>query len=333
MAKPAKRLKVGDEVYFGSVPGISPEPKQVDNDREGGKMNFGSAPGVSPEPKQTDNDHEGGKMNFGSAPGISPEPKQVDNDHEGGKAGFRPAPVISGSCPLSCKILEKRDDDSVLVVFKCQGVLSEAIERLGNVPLPPYIRRAPEAIDAERYQTVYAQSPGSAAAPTAGLHFTEPLLERIRTMGVETAFVTLHVGLGTFRPVTADRVEDHRMHEEHFYISKETAVVINQAKDDGRRIICVGTTAVRALESASCWDHEGNRHVKPGWGSTDIFIYPGGRKFFMTDALITNFHLPKSTLLMLVSAFYEREEVLAAYRDAVAKGYRFFSYGDAMLIL
>jgi S-adenosylmethionine:tRNA ribosyltransferase-isomerase len=204
------------------------------------------------------------------------------------------------------------------------------LERLGEAPLPPYIRRpdGATALDRERYQTVYAERLGSAAAPTAGLHFTDELLDRIRAAGVETAFVTLHVGLGTFRPVTVDRVEDHRMHAEWYRIPEATAAAVATARRDGRRIVCVGTTVVRTLEGAM--SSEGELHAGEGW--TDLFITPGFR-FQAVGAMLTNFHLPKSTLLMLVSAFAGRERVLAAYREAIAERYRFFSYGDAMLIL
>ncbi|MDR3364166.1 MAG: tRNA preQ1(34) S-adenosylmethionine ribosyltransferase-isomerase QueA [Clostridiales Family XIII bacterium] len=245
------------------------------------------------------------------------------------------APGDAARPPLAAEVTGKTDDGFVHVRFHCEGVFLEALERLGHIPLPPYIRRGDEASDAERYQTVYAAAPGSAAAPTAGLHFTENLLGRLRGKGVETVFVTLHVGLGTFRPVQTDAIEDHKMHTEPYRISEDARLRINRAKSDGRRVICVGTTSVRALESASVWDHEGGRYI-PGcraYGDTDIFIYPGGRKFFMADGLITNFHLPKSTLLMLVSAFAGREKTLEVYGEAIRKGYRFFSYGDAMLIL
>jgi S-adenosylmethionine:tRNA ribosyltransferase-isomerase len=207
------------------------------------------------------------------------------------------------------------------------------LERVGKVPLPPYIRREAQALDDERYQTVYADEPGSAAAPTAGLHFTDELLGALRDAGVRTAFVTLHVGLGTFRPVQTEAIEEHRMHAESYHIPTATAEAVEAAKREGRRVVCVGTTAVRALESAALIGRDGATTIRAGWGSTSIFIYPGGRGFAVADALITNFHLPKSTLLMLVSAFYTREGVLAAYAHAAAAGYRFFSYGDAMLIL
>ncbi|MDR1795951.1 MAG: tRNA preQ1(34) S-adenosylmethionine ribosyltransferase-isomerase QueA [Clostridiales Family XIII bacterium] len=232
---------------------------------------------------------------------------------------------------LSAVVQEKRDGGFVLARFDAEGDFQDALDRAGHVPLPPYIRRADGAQDAERYQTVYAREAGSAAAPTAGLHFTPELLGRIRGKGVETAFVTLHVGLGTFRPVQAEDVEGHRMHTEAYHVPEEAAQAVNRAKSEGRRVVCVGTTSVRTLESAA--DSAG-AGVRAGWGETDIFLYPGGPNAFrVTDALITNFHLPKSTLLMLVSAFYDREKVLAVYAEAVRKGYRFFSYGDAMFLL
>jgi len=204
------------------------------------------------------------------------------------------------------------------------------LDRLGEAPLPPYISRPDGATpeDRARYQTVYAMRPGSAAAPTAGLHFTEELLDRIRAVGVETAFVTLHVGLGTFRPVTVERVADHTMHAEWYDVPAATATAVETARADGRRIVCVGTTVVRTLEGALATG--GSLRAGEGW--TDLFITPGFR-FRAVGAMLTNFHLPRSTLLMLVSAFAGRERVLAAYREAVAERYRFFSYGDAMLIL
>jgi S-adenosylmethionine:tRNA ribosyltransferase-isomerase len=238
---------------------------------------------------------------------------------------------------LIAHIIHKTEEGSLVVSFECRGVFSEILERVGKVPLPPYIRREVQALDAERYQTVYADETGSAAAPTAGLHFTKDLLDELRGQGVQTAFVTLHVGLGTFRPVQSATIERHHMHEELYHISEQAATMINAAKREGRRVICVGTTSVRALESAavarSASGTDVTCTVRPGWGSTDIFIYPGGRNFLVTDALITNFHLPKSTLLMLVAAFYTREGILAAYAHAIQTGYRFFSYGDSMLIL
>jgi len=204
----------------------------------------------------------------------------------------------------------------------------EAIERVGHVPLPPYIRRDDAEPDRERYQTVYAVHPGSAAAPTAGLHFDEDLLRRLEGSGVRVARLTLHVGLGTFRPITADRLDQHTMHSESYVVSEECAQCANAAREAGGRIVAVGTTSVRTLESAS--DTEGRLH--PCTGETELFIRPGHR-FRAVDALLTNFHLPRSSLLVLVSALAGRERVLAAYREAVARGYRFFSYGDAMLIL
>jgi len=207
-------------------------------------------------------------------------------------------------------------DGLVNVRFICESGFWESLDRYGHTPLPPYIRRDDGEEDADRYQCVYAEVPGSAAAPTAGLHFTERLIERLRNKGVETVFVTLHVGPGTFRPVQTENIEDHKMHKEYYHISEEAREKI----DNAVRVICVGTTSVRAIES----DRD---------GSTDIFFYPGGRRFKKTDALITNFHLPGSTLLMLVSAFHDREKVLGIYDEAIKERYRFFSYGDAMLIV
>jgi S-adenosylmethionine:tRNA ribosyltransferase-isomerase len=234
---------------------------------------------------------------------------------------------------LAAEVLDKHGDGSLIVRLNHSDTLPEVLERVGKVPLPPYIHREAQALDAERYQTVYAHDLGSAAAPTAGLHFTKEMLGQLQAAGVQTVFVTLHVGLGTFRPVQTEAIEDHQMHEEFYHIPAPTAEAITAAKREGRRVICVGTTSVRTLESAASTALDGSLVIEPGWGSTSIFIYPGGRGFAVTDALLTNFHLPKSTLLMLVSAFYRREEILAAYAHAVAAGYRFFSYGDAMLIL
>ncbi len=211
------------------------------------------------------------------------------------------------------------------IQFHYDGIFLELLEQLGQMPLPPYIHEQLE--DPERYQTVYSRVVGSAAAPTAGLHFTEALLNTLRENGVHTAFVTLHVGLGTFRPVKTDQIEDHKMHSEFFMIPDETIRTIEQTRAAGGRIIAVGTTSCRTLESAT--DADGNFIRKSGW--TDIFIYPGYR-FHILDALITNFHLPESTLIMLVSALAGREHTLAAYREAVEKRYRFFSFGDAMFI-
>jgi S-adenosylmethionine:tRNA ribosyltransferase-isomerase len=231
---------------------------------------------------------------------------------------------------LSAEILGSLPDGSRLVRFTFKGRFEDIVERVGHVPLPPYLGREDEPADVCRYQTVYADEPGSVAAPTAGLHFTEGLLDTIRMKGVAIAPITLEVGPGTFMPVKSDTVQGHRMHPERYFISEKAAREIGDAKAEGRRVVCVGTTSVRALESAATGD--GPAQVKAGRGETDIFIYPGFT-FKVCDALVTNFHLPKSTLLMLVSAFAGRGRVLAAYEEAVAKGYRFFSYGDAMLII
>lgn len=225
---------------------------------------------------------------------------------------------------LQGEVVDITEDGSRIIEFKYEGIFEEVLDQLGEMPLPPYIKEKLE--DSERYQTVYAKNAGSAAAPTAGLHFTEDLLESIRDLGVEEVFVTLHVGIGTFRPVSAETIEDHHMHSEEYEISEEVAKKINQAKRDGRRIIAVGTTSCRPLEAAS---QDGQ--VRAGRRSTDIFIYPG-YDFKTVDGLITNFHLPKSTLLMLVSALSTKENIIKAYQEAVDHDYRFFSFGDAMFI-
>ena len=218
------------------------------------------------------------------------------------------------------------EEGSRLLRFDYEGIFEEVLDRLGEMPLPPYITHKLQ--DKNRYQTVYAKYEGSAAAPTAGLHFTEELLAQIEEMGVNIAYVTLHVGLGTFRPVKADNLSEHHMHSEHYEVTPETAELINRTKESGGRVICVGTTSCRTVESAA----EESGRVQPGCGDTEIFIYPGYR-FKVLDCLITNFHLPESTLVMLVSALAGRENVLAAYREAVEERYRFFSFGDAMLVI
>ena len=235
------------------------------------------------------------------------------------------AKVIFGDGKLRGVIATVNDDGNRLIEFSFDGIFEEILDKLGIMPLPPYIKH--ELKDKDRYQTVYARYEGSAAAPTAGLHFTNELLNEISAMGVDIAKVTLHVGIGTFRPVKTDNILDHKMHSEHYSIGKEAADTINAAKGEGRRIICVGTTSVRTIESAA----DDNGHLESGSGDTEIFIYPGYR-FKLVDALITNFHLPKSTLIMLVSALMGRENVLAAYKEAVRERYRFFSFGDAMFI-
>ena len=235
------------------------------------------------------------------------------------------AQVIFGDGQLTATIEAEVEDGKRLVRFHYQGIFLEILEQLGKMPLPPYIKT--ELRDQERYQTVYSKVVGSAAAPTAGLHFTPELLAQIRDMGVKECYVTLHVGLGTFRPVKAEDIQDHEMHSEFCQISQETADIINETKKNGGRVICVGTTSCRTIESFAAED--GTMTARSGW--TNIFIYPGYR-FKVLDALITNFHLPQSTLIMLVSALAGREHVLAAYEEAVKEKYRFFSFGDAMLI-
>ena len=234
--------------------------------------------------------------------------------------------VIFGDGELTATVLDVQDDGNRIVEFHYTGIFLEVLERLGKMPLPPYIKA--ELKDQERYQTVYSREIGSAAAPTAGLHFTKELLDRIREKGVKTAFVTLHVGLGTFRPVKAEEITDHHMHAELCVMSGETAAILNETKQSGGRIICVGTTSCRTLESLV--NEDGSFEEKSKW--TEIFIFPG-YAFKAMDGLITNFHLPESTLVMLVSAFAGRENVLNAYAHAVQEKYRFFSFGDAMCIL
>ena len=227
---------------------------------------------------------------------------------------------------LSGEIVEVKEDGNRLIKFNYKGIFEEILDKLGEMPLPPYITEKLE--DKDRYQTVYAAEPGSAAAPTAGLHFTEELLERIAQKGIKIVNVTLHVGLGTFRPVKVDNIEDHQMHSEYYILEATQAKIINTARVNGKRVFAVGTTSVRTLES--CVDDNGTLHANSGY--TSIFIYPG-YTFKAIDGLITNFHLPESTLVMLVSALAGRENTLNAYNQAVAKRYRFFSFGDAMLIL
>ncbi len=231
-----------------------------------------------------------------------------------------------GEGELSATVLETMADGNRLIRFDYEGIFLEVLEKLGRMPLPPYIKA--ELQDAERYQTVYSKNPGSAAAPTAGLHFTPELLDKLREKGVELVWLTLHVGLGTFRPVKEEELEDHAMHAEYCVVSAAAAETVNRAKREGRRVIAVGTTSCRTLEAVS--DENGLLREFSGW--INIYIYPGYR-FKCIEGLVTNFHLPESTLIMLVSALAGREHVLAAYETAVKEGYRFFSFGDAMLIL
>ena len=242
-----------------------------------------------------------------------------------GKHLRRGARLSFGDGELTAEVTEVLEGGNRLVKFNYEGIFLEVLDRLGKMPLPPYIKE--ELQDRERYQTVYSKVVGSAAAPTAGLHFTEELLQKVQKMGVKVGYVTLHVGLGTFRPVKEDDITDHLMHSEYCVIPQETADLINETKKNGGRVICVGTTSCRTVES---WAGEdGTMRASAGW--TNIFIYPG-YKFKVLDALITNFHLPESTLIMLVSALAGRENVLRAYEEAVRERYRFFSFGDAMFI-
>ena len=243
-----------------------------------------------------------------------------------GKKAKEGAEFTFGYGRLKAKVVEVKEDGNRIVKFDCEGNFFTALEETGQMPLPPYITKKLE--DKERYQTVYSKELGSAAAPTAGLHFTKEMLEEIKSMGVNIAYVTLHVGLGTFRPVKVENVFEHKMHSEHYHLPAETAELINKTKAAGGRVISVGTTSCRTLESVASFCGE----IKEADGYTDIFIYPG-YKFKVLDGLITNFHLPESTLIMLVSAFYGYDKTMTAYKKAVEEKYRFFSFGDAMIIL
>jgi S-adenosylmethionine:tRNA ribosyltransferase-isomerase len=243
-----------------------------------------------------------------------------------GKKAKTGARFLFGQGELEAEILDIVEGGNRIVKFYYDGIFEAVLDQLGNMPLPPYITKTLE--DKERYQTVFSKHEGSAAAPTAGLHFTPELLQEIQQMGVKLAYITLHVGLGTFRPVKVENILEHTMHSEYFDVSSETAEIINGTKAEGGRVICVGTTSTRTVESIA----EADGTIKPGSGWTDIFIYPG-YTFKIIDALITNFHLPESTLVMLVSALAGRENVLYAYHEAVKERYRFFSFGDAMLII
>lgn len=257
--------------------------------------------------------------------------KQLENDRwetlvKPGKKLRVGHQIIFGDGLLTGIVEDMTEVGGRIIRFQYQGVFNEILDQLGQMPLPPYIKEQLE--DKDRYQTVYAKNLGSAAAPTAGLHFTKELLEQIKEKGIEILYITLHVGLGTFRPVQTENIEEHHMHSEFYSLSEEVAEKLNQAKSDGRRIIAVGTTSVRTLETVI--DQESRRFIaKQGW--TDIFIYPG-YQFKAIDAMITNFHLPKSSLIMLVSALAGREQVMKAYREAIQHHYRFFSFGDAMFI-
>jgi len=259
----------------------------------------------------------------------------------GRKIGIGEKLFFGENSELRAEVIARGEFGERTLCFEGVADFFSVVERIGHVPLPPYIARADEAADRERYQTVYARERGSVGAPTAGLHFTPEILERMRARRIETAEITLHVGLGTFQPVHVDQVEEHRLHREWYRISKEAAAQINRALAAGRRVVAVGTTTVRTLEYAALvWHGSSTRapgsetratHVRAGAGEADIFIYPGFR-FRVVGAMLTNFHLPKSTLLMLVSAFAGRERVLKAYRHAVEERYRFYSYGDCMLV-
>ncbi|AKN32482.1 S-adenosylmethionine tRNA ribosyltransferase [Clostridium carboxidivorans P7] len=256
--------------------------------------------------------------------------KRIDKDKwetlvKPGKRAQVGTRFVFGDGELKAEVVSVEEDGNRIVKFEYEGIFEEVLDKLGQMPLPPYIKEKLE--DKEMYQTVYSKEQGSAAAPTAGLHFTEELLKKIEEKGVNIAFLTLHVGLGTFRPVKVENIQDHNMHSEYYTMSKETADIINKTRKNGKSIIAVGTTSCRTLETIG--NDEGEVREQSGW--TDIFIYPG-YKYKMVDKLITNFHLPESTLIMLVSALAGRENVMNAYDTAVKERYRFFSFGDAMFI-
>ncbi|PAB60888.1 tRNA preQ1(34) S-adenosylmethionine ribosyltransferase-isomerase QueA [Anaeromicrobium sediminis] len=269
-------------------------------------------------------EHTGGKVEFLLLKRI--EGNKWETLVKPGKKAKPGDVIVFGDGILKANILEVGQEGSRIVEFVYKGIFEEILDQLGSMPLPPYIK---EKLDEkERYQTVYAKEQGSAAAPTAGLHFTKELIEDVKNKGVKIAYVTLHVGLGTFRPVKADSIYDHKMHEELYIIDKEAADIINKTKEEGGRVISVGTTSTRTLESAA--DELGKVKAESRW--TDIFMYPG-YEFKVVDGIITNFHLPESTLIMLVSAFMGRERTLNAYEEAIKNKYRFFSFGDAMFII
>ncbi|NLC63766.1 MAG: tRNA preQ1(34) S-adenosylmethionine ribosyltransferase-isomerase QueA, partial [Thermoanaerobacterales bacterium] len=243
-----------------------------------------------------------------------------------GRRAKKGSKIIFGKGELSAIVIDHAEFGGRIVQFFYEGNFDQVLDDIGEMPVPPYIKKALK--QKERYQTVYARNPGSAAAPTAGLHFTQNLLKKIRSKGIDIAFITLHVGLGTFRPVKANKIEEHIMHSEYFEVNNETSEKINAAKIEGKRIIAVGTTSARTLETVA--DTKGL--IKPQKGWSDLFIYPG-YDFKVLDGLITNFHLPESTLIMLVCAFAGKDKALRAYHDAIANRYRFYSFGDAMLIL
>ncbi|WBW99527.1 tRNA preQ1(34) S-adenosylmethionine ribosyltransferase-isomerase QueA [Oceanirhabdus sp. W0125-5] len=256
--------------------------------------------------------------------------KRIDKDTweslvKPGKKAKPGTRFVFGDGRLKCEVTGIGEEGSRIIKFEYDGVFEEILDELGNMPLPPYITERLE--DRERYQTVYSKEAGSAAAPTAGLHFTEELLEKIQDKGVKLAYVTLHVGLGTFRPVKAETIAEHHMHSEYYEIDEEAAKIINETKENGGRVIAVGTTSCRTLESAA----EENGQLEEKKGDTEIFIYPG-YKFKVIDGIITNFHLPESTLIMLISALSTRDKIINAYNIAVKENYRFFSFGDAMFI-
>ncbi|MEN6548045.1 MAG: tRNA preQ1(34) S-adenosylmethionine ribosyltransferase-isomerase QueA [Armatimonadia bacterium] len=315
LARPARRLRPGDRLTF--------EAPQDDHRRTGVSPASGRrCAGVSPAAVITD--QLSPEMGTEPSRATSPSPEPTNQPSRAGSV-----PISTTQPLLTAEIISTGLDGLRTVRLEYDGDLLNILDQVGRMPLPPYIHRDdPEAADKSRYQTVYAAQPGAVAAPTAGLHFTPELLSTIESRGVSIARLTLHVGLGTFRPITAERLEDHVMHSEWYSVSSSAAATINAARAGGGRLIAAGTTVVRTLETVA--DESG--YLQPGEGQTDIFIKPG-YTFRATDGMITNFHLPKSSLLVMVSAFIGRDRVLQAYNEAIANGYRFYSYGDATLVI
>ena len=303
--------KVGHDVFYNIIDYLNPGDCLVLNDTR-----------VIPARLYGVKEETGGAIEFLLLERVSRDDWEVIL--KPGRRAKEGARFVFGEGKLKAEVKKVLENGNRLVTFYYDGLFENVLDELGEMPLPHYITE--KLLDSEMYQTVYSVNKGSAAAPTAGLHFTPELLEKIKEKGVELAFLTLHVGLGTFRPVKVENVEEHKMHSEVYSVTKECADKVNRARENGGRIICVGTTSCRTIESAA-----ENGVLVPKNGRTDIFIYPG-YKFKLTDCLITNFHLPKSTLVMLVSALAGKENVLSAYAEAVREGYRFFSFGDAMFI-
>ncbi|WP_281888999.1 tRNA preQ1(34) S-adenosylmethionine ribosyltransferase-isomerase QueA [Paenibacillus sp. YYML68] len=321
LVRPGKRLKAGAVIHFGSADDPSQQATTVGDSSD--SLTTPSSNAQSSNPQASNAQSSNAQASNAQSSNAQASNAQASNAQS---PSTHSSHNSASSSPLLVATVEAEGEMGTRVLrFTYEGIFNELLDRLGHMPLPPYIKE--QLPERERYQTVYAKHQGSAAAPTAGLHFTEAYLNRLEQKGIQLAYVTLHVGLGTFRPVAADDVEAHDMHEEYYEVSAETAELVNRAKASGGRVIAVGTTSARTLESVARED--GSLEAGSGW--TGIFIYPG-YSFRIVDALLTNFHLPKSTLLMLISALATREHILAAYKEAVEQRYRFFSFGDAMFI-